>query len=533
MKKTFLLAAFLFAPFCSAAPANAPTIPSKKEFFTPEQDKEGLKSDATVDKKLPSVLILGDSISIGYTVAVRKGLEGIANVIRPKANCGDTRAGISNIDQWLGDTKWDVIHFNWGLHDLCYRNPESKAQGNRDKVKGTQSVLIPDYEKNLEQLVQRLEKTGAKLIWANTTLVPDGEVGRFVGDEIKYNAAAEKIMKKHEIAINDLHATTAAFPDNLFAGKANVHFTQAGSDKLAAQVIAKVNEALGKAENTKVIDCHVHLYSLDRPEGITWIKKDNKVLFVDHLPAVHEPIAKANEVDGIVLVQAGQSIPDNQWNLDVTAHNKKLYRGLVGNLSLVIGTDEFKPLFEKLCEDPRYFGYRLSSRPKNDLDEAFYRDLKLTAAAGKSVDFLFTGNYSLKEATTIASKIPELRIIIDHFGGVQLDGNPLTPEYIEGFREISKEPNVYCKVSALYGRVAKQPAPKELSFYKPVLDLAFECFGEDRLVYGSDWPVTQTTGDYASVLALTRSYFEPKGAEVCEKLFHRNAEKFYAIPAVE
>jgi len=278
----------------------------------------------------------------------------------------------------------------------------------------------------------------------------------------------------------------------------------------------------------QIIDTHVHLYSLARPEGIGWIKKDDKVLYKDHLPAVHEPIAKANGVTGVVLVQAGQSLPDNQWNLDVTAHNKKLYRGVVGNLSLVIGKDEFKPLFEKLCEDPRYVGYRISGRPKNGIDDAFYRDLKLTATAGKSVDILL-GGYTLKEAAIIANKVPELRIIIDHFGGVQLDGNPLTPEYVADFRAVSKSPNVYCKVSALYGRVKQQPAPKELSFYKPVLDLAFECFGEDRLIYGSDWPVTETTGDYASVLKLTRSYFDAKGVSVCEKLFHRNAEKFYAI----
>lgn len=298
---------------------------------------------------------------------------------------------------------------------------------------------------------------------------------------------------------------------------------------LAAFFLAILPAGSFAEEPMKVIDCHVHLYSLDRPDGIGWIKKDDKVLYVDHLPAVHEPIAKANGVDGVVFVQAGQSIPDNQWNLDVSAHNKKLYRGVVGNLSLVIGTDEFKPLFEKLCEDPRYVGYRISGRPKNEIDDAFYRDLKLTAAVGKSVDILL-GSYTLKEAAVIANKVPELRIIIDHFGGVQLDGNPLTPEYVTDFRAISKAPNVYCKVSALYGRVKQQPAPKELSFYKPVLDLAFECFGEDRLVYGSDWPVTETTGDYASVLKLTRAYFDAKGVGVSKKLFSENAIRFYAIP---
>jgi hypothetical protein len=92
-------------------------------------------------------------------------------------NCGDTRMGLKNLDAWLGTTRWDVIHFNWGLWDLCYRNPESKTQGNRDRVHGKISVPPDEYEKNLEQLVTRLKSTGASLFWASTTFVPAGEVG--------------------------------------------------------------------------------------------------------------------------------------------------------------------------------------------------------------------------------------------------------------------------------------------------------------------------------------------------------------------
>lgn len=281
--------------------------------------------------------------------------------------------------------------------------------------------------------------------------------------------------------------------------------------------------------SSEVVDCHVHLYTLSRPEGVSWIKDDNKQLYRDHLPDDFAAVAKANGVTGVVLVQAGQSLPDNQWNLDVTEGHKDLFRGVVGNLSQVIGTDGFGPLFQKLCEDPRYLGYRLSGRPQNELNEAFYDHLKETAAAGKTVDFLL-GSYTLKEVAEVARQVPELKIIIDHFGGVRLDGDPLPAEWVGDFKAVAKFPNVYCKVSALYGRVAEQPAPTDLGFYREILDLAFESFGEDRLVYGSDWPVTKTTGDYASVLKLTRSYFEPNGAEVCEKLFHRNAEKFYAVP---
>ena len=157
--------------------------------------------DAPLDPKLPNVLILGDSISIGYTRAVRKLLAGEANVQRPlnerrdgPSNCGPTPRGLENIDAWLGETKWDVIHFNWGLHDLCYRNPESKTQGNRDKVNGKLAVSTEEYRENLEKLVARMQRTGAKLIWASTTVVPEGEAGRFVGDDAKYNAVAAVVM---------------------------------------------------------------------------------------------------------------------------------------------------------------------------------------------------------------------------------------------------------------------------------------------------------------------------------------------------
>lgn len=217
------------------------------EFYTPEADQAGMVSRAGETDDLPNVLILGDSISIGYTPGVAERLTGIANVRRPDANCGDTRLGLRMLERWLGDTRWDVIHFNWGLHDLCYRHPEARVYGNRDKVNGTLSVTPEQYALNLEALVQRLKETGATLIWASTTVVPEGEAGRFVGDDIKYNAIAEEIMKRHGIAMNDLHATSSSFPASLFVRPGDVHFTRAGSDKLAEQVAEAVRSALNQS----------------------------------------------------------------------------------------------------------------------------------------------------------------------------------------------------------------------------------------------------------------------------------------------
>ena len=214
------------------------------DFYTPEEDRAGIQSRAEASRDLPNVLIIGDSISIGYTPGVAERLTGIANVRRPDTNCGDTRAGLAHLDKWLGETPWDVIHFNWGLHDLCYRHPEAKVYGNRDKVNGTLSVSPEQYALNLEALVRRLKETGATLIWASTTVVPEGEAGRFVGDEIKYNTIAAEIMKRHGIAINDLHALSSGFPASLFVRPGDVHFTRVGSAKLAEQVAEAVRSAL-------------------------------------------------------------------------------------------------------------------------------------------------------------------------------------------------------------------------------------------------------------------------------------------------
>lgn len=218
--------------------------------YTPPSDMKGAWA-MTPDPALPDVLILGDSISIGYTLEVRKLLKGKANVFRPMRpdgkgpdNCGDTPMGLENLDKWLGDRQWEVIHFNWGLWDLCYRHPDSKAAGKRDKIKGTLSTKTEDYEKNLEKLVTRLKATGAKLIWASTTLVPEGEVGRQVGDDEKYNAIARKVMERHRVPINDLHAVSKAFSADHFVRPGDVHFTSAASAMLAAKVAEEVARLL-------------------------------------------------------------------------------------------------------------------------------------------------------------------------------------------------------------------------------------------------------------------------------------------------
>ncbi len=247
----FILPLMLFAtPMMAQKDSKNPTT-SEEDFVTPKRDQKGMKAEPDkIDPSLPNVLILGDSISIAYTIPLRAELDGKANVFRPKDNCGDTDSGLRNLTKWLGSNKWDVIHFNWGLHDLCYRNPEVKTQGHRDKVNGKQSVPPADYDKNLEELVTRLKATGASLVWASTTIVPENEIGRFVGDDVKYNAIAAKIMERHGIPTNDLYTLSKSLSEKRGSSRGDVHFNQEDSILLAKQAAASIELVLGKRAAT-------------------------------------------------------------------------------------------------------------------------------------------------------------------------------------------------------------------------------------------------------------------------------------------
>jgi acyl-CoA thioesterase-1 len=222
-----------------SAPALAQQAKQKKKQPNPAF------APVTDDPGLPRVLLLGDSISIGYTPFVQSLLKGKANVHRPAANCQSTKQGLQQIDAWLGDGKWDVIHFNWGLHDLRYMGPNGEVRADPKLPTSKPQVPLDQYEKNLDQLVPRLSKTGAKLIWCATTPVPAGAEGRLESDVPKYNEAALRVMKKHGVAVNDLYSFALGRLQAI-QRPANVHFTEEGSGELAAAVVKSIEQALAK-----------------------------------------------------------------------------------------------------------------------------------------------------------------------------------------------------------------------------------------------------------------------------------------------
>ena len=189
------------------------------------------------DPALPRVLLIGDSISIGYTLPTRALLAGKANVHRPATNCGNTTRCLRCIDEWLGNEHWDVIHFNFGIHDIkC------------PKRDGVNKTPVDQYKKNLQQIVARLKKTGATLIWCSTTQSPEPVCGAPAEDFVTYNAAAKEVMEENGIQINDLYAFSLPRLKEIQI-PVNSHFHAKGSKVLAGQVAASIRAALGRRKS--------------------------------------------------------------------------------------------------------------------------------------------------------------------------------------------------------------------------------------------------------------------------------------------
>ena len=194
-------------------------------FYLPLYKKEKVRGSVSAwdyvkdDPKLPRVLLIGDSISRGYTLAVRKALASKANVHRAPENCGPTANGLKKLDIWLGDGKWDLIHFNFGIHD--------------------RATKPADYEQRLETIIARLKQAGAKLMWASSTpLPPQSQYGSNT-TMVERNAIAARVMGRHGIAVNDLHTFIQPRLAE-FQNPNDCHFNSEGYDLLGAKVAKEI-----------------------------------------------------------------------------------------------------------------------------------------------------------------------------------------------------------------------------------------------------------------------------------------------------
>lgn len=276
---------------------------------------------------------------------------------------------------------------------------------------------------------------------------------------------------------------------------------------------------------TRFIDTHTHFYDPTRPQGVPWPPRQTS-LYRKVMPADWRKLAEPFGIKETVVVEASPWVEDNQWVLDLAAQEKSIV-GFVGNL------DPTQPGFaahvQRFAVNPIFRGVRWrADLVRIDTHQAAaLQGAKVLASHGLELD-LNGGPDLLPHAAKLAAQVPDLRIVINHLGGAG-DPKSLRPEWREHITQIAKQKQVWMKVSALVEQV-KGPegqAPRDVGYYLPILDHLWESFGPDRLVYGSNWPVSDRGANYEVVFGLVRDYFSSRGSEVCEKFFWRNSRDVY------
>jgi L-fuconolactonase len=289
---------------------------------------------------------------------------------------------------------------------------------------------------------------------------------------------------------------------------------------------AAASVAASKAGNAApsefpIIDTHIHLFDPARPQGIPWPAKENRVLYQPALPERYRKLAVPLGIRGAIEVECSPWVEDNQWVLDVAAKDKILV-GTVGNLEP--GKPEFAKLLERFHRNPLFRGIRYgnlwgrnfeaeSARPE------FVADLKLLAGAGLVLDTANPNDELLRTVLRVSDRVPELRIVIDHLPQATLADD-------RDVGELGKRPQVYVKLSEVLRRVEGR-VPMDVAFYRERLDQLAGIFGEDRVLYGSDWPNSDQWATYPEVLGLVREYFASKGRVAEEKYFWKNSVAAY------
>jgi L-fuconolactonase len=299
------------------------------------------------------------------------------------------------------------------------------------------------------------------------------------------------------------------------------HFIQSSS----ALTLSAVTSSRAASVATRIIDTHTHFYDPTRPQGVPWPAKGSK-LYRRVMPQDWLALAAPHGVKETVIVEASPLVEDNQWILDLAAHEKCIV-GFVGNLDASV--PDFLLNLKRFAAHSIFRGirWRADSLKQTVAYDAAIKAAKALAERGLELDLNGTSD-ALPSVAKLAAEVPSLRIVINHLGG---SGDPkaLKPGWKENIKLVAEQKSLWMKVSALVEQV-KGPegnAPRDVGYYLPILDHLWESFGPDRLIYGSNWPVSDRGAAYDVVFGLVRDYFSSKGSDACEKFFWRNSFDAY------
>jgi L-fuconolactonase len=294
---------------------------------------------------------------------------------------------------------------------------------------------------------------------------------------------------------------------------------------IAAAVAAMDISMSAEITPIPIIDTHIHLFDTTRPEGVPWPPKDDKILYKPALPERYLKVTKGQGVVGAIEVECSPWLEDNQWVLDIAA-NAPIIVGMVGDLEPE--KPDFRRQLERFHRNPFFLGIRCGNLWGRDLsrqlgDPEFVNGLKELANAGLEMDTANPDPTLIAAIVRLTDMVPNLRVVIDHLPQMAEPTDPDVKRNIEAnLRELGKRPQVYVKLSEVLRRVEGE-LRLDLDFYRPTLDQLWEAFGEDRLIYGSDWPNSDHIETYPQELTLVREYLLSKGRAAAEKVFWKNS----------
>ncbi len=281
-----------------------------------------------------------------------------------------------------------------------------------------------------------------------------------------------------------------------------------------------------------IIDTHIHLFDPTRPQGVPWPvngKKEDEVLYHPALPDRYRRLSQGLGVVGVIEVECSSWLEDNQWVLDIAA-NDTLIVAKVGDLEP--GLPGFRKNLERFHRNPIFRGIRWGNLWGRDLaedilKEHFVDDIKALADLGLGLDTANQSASMLSAVVRLKDKVPELRVVIDHLPQADPPSErEARKDWDSTLRELSALPNIYLKLSEILRRVDGN-VPVEVGFYKSRLDEIWDVFGEDRIMFGSDWPNCDLWGSYQQVFNVARDYVLPKGRATAEKFYWKNSIRAY------
>lgn len=284
------------------------------------------------------------------------------------------------------------------------------------------------------------------------------------------------------------------------------------------------------AADIAAIDAHTHFYDPTRPQGVPWPGKNDALLYRPVLPDEFKKLTREQNVGGTIVVEASTWLEDNQWLLDLAA-NEPFIKGVVGRLDTA--GDDFAKHLARFAKDPVFRGIRINH---DELKTALGRDwqlddIRLLVKADRQLD-VNGGPEMPADVARLAKEVPELRIVVNHEANLMIDGKRVPDAWLSGMRAAAAGERVFCKVSALAEGTRKTngDAPADVDFYRPVLDALWNLFGADRLIYGSNWPVSVRAAPYSTIYQIVHAYFSEKGDAALGKFLRGNTIAAYKPP---